>query len=175
VLDTHARTQRLVVLQVDLFPARGAMPHTLSEVFERQKDITYSSRTRMNTDTMAANLNLQQALADLIAKLPPAMRTDPAVAQLRSHLAHQPIDIVHLIYRDKPYELDTKDYEFSRGMVTEHWEAGARDMRSTIAHPEWLQSASADGVTTYDLAEPGPGRVRRPLLQDVAAVQRKRA
>ena len=175
VLDTHARTQRLVVLQVDVFPARGPMPHTLSEVFERQKDITYSSRTRMNTDAMAANLNLQQALADLIEKLPPALRTDPAVAQLRSHLTHQPIDIVHLIYRDKPYELDTKDYEFSRGMVTEHWEAGARDMRSTIAHPEWLQSASADGVTTYDLAEPGPGKVRRPVLQDAAGVQRKRA
>jgi NTE family protein len=171
VLDTHARTQRLVVLQVDLFPAHGTMPHTLSEVFERQKDITYSSRTRMNTDAMAANLNLQQALADLIAKLPPALRTDPVVAQLQSHLKHQPIDIVHLIYRDKAYELETKDYEFSRGMVTEHWEAGARDMRSTIAHPEWLQSASADGVTTYDLAEPGPGRVRRPLLQKVAPAQ----
>jgi NTE family protein len=165
VLDTHPRTQRLVVLQVDLFSARGAMPRTLSETLERQKDITYSSRTRMNTNAMAANLNLQQALADMIGKLPPSLRSDPAVAQLQAHMNHQPIDIVHLIYRDKPYELDTKDYEFSRAMVTEHWETGARDMRSTIAHPEWLQSASANGVTTYDLAEPGPGHVRRPVLQ----------
>jgi NTE family protein len=139
------------------------MPRTLSEVIERQKDITYSSRTRMNTDALAANINQQQALADLVAKLPARLRTDPAVATLKAHMTHQPVDIVHLIYRDKPYELDTKDCEFSRAMVEEHWAAGMRDMRSTIAHPEWLQSATENGVTTYDLTEPGPGKVRHPV------------
>jgi NTE family protein len=165
VLDKWPRTTRLVVLQVDLFSARGPMPRTLSEVAERQKDITYSSRTRMNTDAAAASVNLQQALADLIKKLPAQLRSDPTVAALSAQMTHQPIDIVHLIYRDKPYELDTKDYEFSRAMVTEHWEAGARDMRNTIAHPEWLESATENGVTTYDLTEPGPGRVKRPALE----------
>jgi NTE family protein len=168
VLDKWPRTTRLVVLQVDLFSARGAMPKTLSEVLERQKDITYSSRTRLNTDTIAASVNLQQALADLIKKLPAQLRSDPSVAALGAQMTHQPIDIVHLIYRDKPYELDTKDYEFSRAMVTEHWEAGARDMRNTIAHPEWLERATENGVTTFDLAEPGPGRVKRPALQKIA-------
>ena len=162
VLDTFPRTQRLVVLQVDLFSARGPMPTTLSEVIERQKDITYSSRTRMNTNTAAANINLQQSLADLIEKLPRALQGDPSVAALRAHLTHKPIDIVHLIYRDKAYELDSKDYEFSRSMVKEHWEAGARDMRNTIAHPEWLERATDNGITTFDLCEPGPGKVRRP-------------
>jgi len=164
VIDSFPRTQPLVVLQVDLFSARGPMPSTMSEVLERQKDITYSSRTRMNTDALAKNVNLQQALADLIGKLPPALRKDPAVAAVRSHMAHEPIDIVHLIYRDKAYELDSKDYEFSRSMMNEHWEAGARDMRNTIAHPEWLQRATEGGITTFDLAEPGPGRVRHPAV-----------
>ncbi len=45
VLDSFPRTRRLVVLQVDLFSARGPMPRMLSEVVERQKEITYSSRT----------------------------------------------------------------------------------------------------------------------------------
>ena len=49
VLDGYPRARRLVVLQVDLFSARGGMPATLSEVEARQKDIVYSSRTRMNT------------------------------------------------------------------------------------------------------------------------------
>ncbi|MES3000274.1 MAG: patatin-like phospholipase family protein [Pseudomonadota bacterium] len=163
VLDSFPRTRRLVVLQVDLFSARGPMPRTLSEVMERQKDIAYSSRTRMNTDVAAAGINQQQALADLIAKLPARLRKDPAVTTLKAHMTHQPIDIVHLIYRDKPYELDSKDYEFSRAMVEEHWAAGARDMRNTIAHPEWLQSATENGVTTFDLTEPGPGKVRHPV------------
>lgn len=163
VMDSFPRTRRLVVLQVDLFSARGPMPRTLSEVIERQKDIAYSSRTRMNTDALATNINQQQALADLVAKLPARLRTDPAVTTLKAHMTHQPVDIVHLIYRDKPYELDSKDYEFSRAMVEEHWAAGARDMRNTIAHPEWLQSATENGVTTFDLTEPGPGKVRHPV------------
>ena len=162
VLDSFPRTRRLVVLQVDLFSARGPMPRTLSEVVERQKDITYSSRTRMNTDALGANVNLQQAVADLVSRLPARLRSDPAVAALKQHMTHEPVDIVHLIYRDKPYELDSKDYEFSRAMVEEHWQAGARDMRNTIAHPEWLQSATENGITTFDLTEPGPGKVRHP-------------
>ena len=58
---------------------------------------------------------------------------------------------MHLIYRQKPYELESKDYEFSRASVAEHWEAGLRDMRDTLCHPEWLKSTGLDdGVTQYD-------------------------
>ena len=165
VLDTHPRTEPLVVLQVDLFNARGEMPHTMAGVMERQKDITYSSRTRMNTDALAANMNLQQAIADLITKLPANLRKDPSVLAVQSQLTHEPIDIFHLIYRDKPYELESKDYEFSRAAVEEHWESGVRDMRSTLAHPELLRAdATVNGVTTFDLGEHGSGRVKRPGL-----------
>ncbi|RYF38231.1 MAG: patatin-like phospholipase family protein, partial [Comamonadaceae bacterium] len=164
VLDTHPRTEPLVVLQVDLFSARGPMPSTLSEVLERQKDITYSSRTRMNTDALAANVNLQQAIADLIDKLPASLRNDASVAAVQAHLTHQPIDIFHLIYRDKPYERDSKDYEFSRTTVQEHWEAGERDMRTTLDRPEALRSdVQTNGVTTFDLGEPGMIRVKKPM------------
>ena len=162
VLDSHPRTKPLVVLQVDLFSATGSLPKTLSEVIERQKDITYSSRTRMNTNALSANLNLQQALADLLTKLPKQLREEPSVAALCSQLTCAPIDILHLIYRDRPYELDSKDYEFSRVTVTEHWAAGAHDMRTTLAHPEWLKRASDNGVTTFDLTEPDVARVRHP-------------
>ena len=162
VLDSHPRTQRLVVLQVDLFNARGAMPATLSEVAERQKDIVYSSRTRMNTDVVAGNVNLRQAVADLIGKLPARLRDDPGAVALRSQMTYQPIDIIHLIYRDKAYELDSKDYEFSRATMKEHWEAGMRDVQQALSHPEWLQSQTANGVTTFDLTQPNAVQVRRP-------------
>ena len=83
---------------------------------------------------------------------------------MRAQLTHEPIEIVHLIYRNKPYELDSKDYEFSRATVDEHWEAGMRDIRTTLDHPEWLQSeAEAGGVTTFDLTEPNEVRVRHPM------------
>ena len=173
VLDMHPRSEPLMVLQVDLFSAHGPMPRTLSETLERQKDITYSSRTRMNTDALASNLNLQQAIADLIGKLPAALRHDDSVAAVCAQLNHQPIEIVHLIYRDKPYELDSKDYEFSRASVDEHWDAGLRDICNTLDHPEWLASASpANGVTTLDLTEPNARHVRHPMALPLMSAAR---
>lgn len=166
VLDNHVRTQRLLALQVDLFSARGEIPQTLAKVMERQKNIMYSSRTRMNTDALASHLNFAQSLRDLLGRLPASLRQDPSVRELSRQLDSEPIDIVHLIYRDKPYELESKDYEFSRSAVEEHWEAGARDMRNTLEHPDWLDARTddGDGVTTYDLSEPGQPRIRRPRV-----------
>jgi predicted acylesterase/phospholipase RssA len=45
VIEYYPRRSHLV-FQVDLFPARGALPGNLNEVTERDKDIRYSSRTR---------------------------------------------------------------------------------------------------------------------------------
>lgn len=164
LLDQQPRSEPLAVLQVDLFGACGHMPTTLSEVMERQKDITYSSRTRMNTDVLAANLNLQQAIADLIAKLPAELRKDATVSAIQDQLTHQPIHIFHLIYRDNVYEQDSKDYEFSRTTMLEHWEAGARDMRCTLSHPEALRKdEQANGVTTFDLSGKDGPRIKRPI------------
>ena len=39
-----------LVFQVDLFSARGQLPRDMYDVMARQKDIQYSSRTRLVTD-----------------------------------------------------------------------------------------------------------------------------
>ena len=163
ILDKHPRRHPLTVVQVDLFSARGAMPHTLSEVLTRQKDITYSSRTRMNTDVLAANVNLQQAIAELMNKLPEALRRDASVKAICEQLTHAPIDIFHLIYRDKAYESESKDYEFSRATMQEHWDAGMRDMHLTLSNPAALRrQGEVNGVTTFDLGEHGTVRIKSP-------------
>ena len=52
LLDAR-REASMLVFQVDLFSARGTLPRNLPDVYERQKDILYSSRTRLNTDIRA--------------------------------------------------------------------------------------------------------------------------
>ena len=47
--------------------------------------------------------------------------------------------LVHLIYRSKHYEGHSKDYEFSRLSMEEHWRAGYHDAMRTLRHPEALQ------------------------------------
>jgi NTE family protein len=48
-------------------------------------------------------------------------------------------NIVHLIYRATKYEGHSKDYEFSRLAMEEHWRAGYHDARRTLRHRELLE------------------------------------
>jgi len=64
--------------------------------------------------------------------------------------------VIGLVYRSKRYEGNSKDYEFSRPSMEEHWRAGYQDTTRTLRHPEVLQRpTSADGVLTFDLAYDG--------------------
>ena len=152
VLDERV-TAKILIAQVDLFSARGPMPVDISSIMARHKDIVYSSRTRFNTDQLAQTQRNKKTILNLIAKLPPKVRASADIKALEAanHTTH--IDIVHLIYRQNRFELESKDYEFSRDAVLEHWASGQRDMRHTIEHPDLLtRSTVDDGVTVYDLA-----------------------
>src|ERR1700759_1985674 len=61
VLDTEVDND-LLIFQVDLFSARGPLPLSLLDAAEREKDIRYSSRTRMNTDKNKQIHNARMAL-----------------------------------------------------------------------------------------------------------------
>jgi NTE family protein len=64
--------------------------------------------------------------------------------------------LVHLIYRSKHYEGDSKDYEFSRLTMEEHWRAGYHDAARTLRHPDALERPNnLEGVSTFDLADNG--------------------
>jgi NTE family protein len=154
VLDSRG-DNAMLVFQVDLFSARGAMPTDLSEVLARQKEIQYSSRTRFNTDTVAKIQNQRRATRELLMSLPQRTQTNATIEELKHLLRSPAADIVHLIYRGQAYEEESRDYEFSRASVEEHWQCGLRDMSDTLSHPGWLSvSGLDDGVTTYDLTRP---------------------
>lgn len=156
VLDQPCKRRR-VVFQVDLFAATGALPTTLAEVIEREKDIRFSSRTRLNTTNEIDRQVIAQAAQRLIAKLPPALRDDPDVRALSRVLGESAVDVVHLIYRSKHYESLSKDYEFSRLSMQEHWEAGRADMAHTLHDPRWRNhERSATGVHVFDFTSDSP-------------------
>lgn len=154
VLDVRRKNECLLIFQVDLFNSRGAIPTNFDEVLKRQKDILYSSRTRYTSNMVAEMTNTRRAICDLIAKLPKALKDDPEVRHLEKFARVAPVDLVHLIYRPGPHEQESLDYEFSRVTVLERWEAGRRDLRDTLMHPEWLKHAGQDsGATQYDLTQ----------------------
>src|ERR1700694_5433973 len=70
VLDGGGPREDMCVFQLDLFSAKGPMPQTLFDIAQREKEIRYSSRTRLNTDVFRKLQVMGRAVRRLKAKLP---------------------------------------------------------------------------------------------------------
>ncbi|HXP30212.1 MAG TPA: patatin-like phospholipase family protein [Stellaceae bacterium] len=146
--------QDTLAFQIDLWSARGAFPDNMIEVATRQKEIQYSSRTRENTDRFKNSQRLRCAVAMMMEKMPEAIDESEEAKLLRSFGDHKVYSIVHLIYQAQQYEGDSKDYEFSRLSMEEHWRAGYNATIRTLRHPQALaRPHNYDGVATFDINE----------------------
>jgi NTE family protein len=154
VLDSQPRADTLA-FQVDLWSARGDIPGDLIGLELRQKDIRFSSRTRAATDQFKKQQRLRRALGRLLKLVPnEALKdADPEIRLLVDQADERVYNIVQLIYRAKNYEGTSKDYEFSRATMEEHWKTGYYDAVRTLRHPEVLERPDTlDGVATFDLS-----------------------
>ncbi len=105
-----------LVFQVELFSARGELPRTMSDVLGRQKDIMYSSRTRQVTDSFA-RLRWKTRAYEALVLVPDDKLNDEQRAW-KEKLEHLPkATILQLIYQQKSYEGNARDYEFSADSV----------------------------------------------------------
>lgn len=150
VLDCVPR-QDTLAFAVDLFAARGPVPTDLAEVEERRKDITFSSRTRMNVDTFRIAQDMRRNIASLLDRLPPELQSGADVAFLREAGCPTSVDVVHLIHRAGAQRGAAKDFEFSRASIDARWQHGVRDAQAALAASPWLEPAPATvGVRTFD-------------------------
>jgi NTE family protein len=154
VVEFAGPREDMVIFQVDVFRARGELPETLSEVTEREKDIRFSSRTRFNSDHVKKLQDMSTAAGRLYAKLPPELKDDPDAAILSSWACRAHVTVAHLIRRDTGAHTGTKDYEFSRLSVEEHWETGRANVRKGLKSKEWTaRSRVPNGVQVIDLTK----------------------
>jgi len=154
VTNTRVTGQRLpdaLVFQVDLWSARGEFPRNLTEVATRQKEIQYSSRTRAFTNFIKRLHKVEYSVATLLDQLPNEFKRSEEAKFLASIAQRHAYNLVHLIYRPRGYEGDSKDYEFSRMSMAEHWRSGYYDAMRTLRHPEVLERAgNGDELTIFD-------------------------
>jgi len=155
-----------LVFQIDLWRAQGALPKNIMEVIERQKDIQYSSRTRFSTKVVQRFQDLRTTLNALLKEIPPEHVTPAMRAELAPWLSDRVYNIIHLIYKTKPFEEQYKDYAFAPSMMAEHWRAGRSDMHNTLKHPEFFVPPTRRvGVIAHDVHRHGrgPSRSREPI------------
>ena len=155
VLDNRPLRDTLA-FQVDLWSASGSLPRNLTEADVRQKEIRFASRTRAATDQIRNAQRLRHAFRNAYAKMPPALRKDPEIQLLADEASEAAYNIVQLIYHSKSYEGMAKDYEFSRRTMEEHWQAGLKDARRALVHPEILQRPdNIEGFKSFDFSRHG--------------------
>lgn len=151
VLDQLPRRSRLI-FQVDVFQAYGNIPETLEQVAEREKDIRYASRTRMNTDIHANKHEVRHAINELIEILPPELAATPEARRLYRMGCVTQMDIVQLIYRPMTPQGFQKDFEFSRSTMTQRWDQGLADARLTLEAAPWAAPKQKEtGVRVFDV------------------------
>jgi NTE family protein len=152
VLERGGSRVDMVIFQIDLFSARGPVPQTLFEIAQREKEIRYSSRTRLNTDIFCELQAIRRAIRHLRPTVS-AELSDNADWQLLDRLScDAAVTIVQLIRRRAAYWTQSNDYEFSRFTTEEHWGSGRADVEHTLNHPEWKRrSRPEEGVKVLDL------------------------
>jgi NTE family protein len=92
----------------------------------------------------------------VLEKLPTELLDGEDIEILRAVADRKVYQIVQLIYRAKHYERQSKDYEFSRISMQDHWQAGYNDAIRTLRHPEALQRpTNRSGSGTFDLGIDG--------------------
>jgi NTE family protein len=151
VIQTTPRRDTLA-FQVDLWSARGPVPDNITDVTGRMKDIQYSSRTRFVTDMMQRSQRFRHVLREVLARVAPEHRDDPWCKLARELACSKRYNVIHLIYRNKEYEGQFKDYQFGLSTMREHWASGLLDIRESLAQPDWLAMPDNDaGFVTHDI------------------------
>ena len=135
-LDTPARHARLSDRYLE---QAGELPRDFVHAAIREKDIHYASRTHVLTDQFKAHQKLRIAAAELLKQLPEGRRNSLAAKRVAEQADETVYNIVHLIYHGKAYEGFSKDFEFSRRSMQEHWRAGYTDAVRSLSHPEIMQ------------------------------------
>lgn len=168
-----------LVFQVDLWSAQGNVPGDFLDVSERAKDIQYSSRTRAVTNMLAERQKHARFIKELIEHVPSSvLKADPLFRLAEQAADGSAINVVHLIYRNKPYEGHYKDYEFSADTMREHWQSGFDDIRESFSHREWFDVPSREqGFITHDVHREAEvaAEFDRSVLETVARDTGKKA
>ena len=151
MVDYSPRRSRLI-FQVDLFPAHGSLPDNLDEVNQREKDLRYSSRTRLTTDMLREKHDVRHAINGLHKLLPPDIANTEQAKRLYEYGCVTEMDVVQLIYRPSEPQGALKDFQFGRSNMEERWQQGLSDARATLHASPWLAPMPKElGVRVFDV------------------------
>jgi NTE family protein len=136
VFDDNPRRDSLI-FSVHLWNPDGSEPTTMAEVFNRHKDIQYSSRIATQIARLQQAHRLRHIINELAARLPEAERNSQAARELASYGCQTRMHVVRLLAPRLDRETHTKDIDFSAGGIMQRWEAGYAHAKAALARAPW--------------------------------------
>jgi NTE family protein len=137
VFDDSPRKDSLI-FSVHLWNPSGAEPTTMAEVFNRHKDVQYSSRIASQIARQQQTHRLRHVINQLAARLPEAERYSEAVRELASFGCSTQMHVVRLLAPQLDNETHTKDIDFSPSGIMRRWDAGYAHTKAVLQRSPWV-------------------------------------
>ncbi len=136
VFDDNPR-QNGLIFAVHIWNPAGPEPETMWQVFNRQKDIQYSSRAVAHIARQKQIHRLRHVISELAKRLPQADRDTVEVRELAAYGCLTRMHVVRLLAPAVKGEDHSKDIDFSPEGIRSRWDAGLSDTRRVLARRPW--------------------------------------
>src|SRR3954452_8972988 len=164
VFDDNPRRNSLV-FAVHIWNPRGVEPDTIWQVFNRRKDLQYSSRAVSHIARQRQIHRLRHVIAELTKRVPEAERASEAIRELAAYGCLTRMHVIRLLAPPLEGEDHSKDVDFSPSGIRRRWDAGYSDTQRVLVQAPWtgafdplegfILHEAAGGVMTHETPEVG--------------------
>ncbi len=153
VFDDIPRRDSLI-FSVHMWNPSGPEPTTMAEVFNRHKDVLYSSRIASQIAQQQKAHRLRHVINQLAARIPEAERNSAAVRELAGYGCSTRMHVVRLLAPQLDRENHTKDIDFSPSGIRQRWEAGYAHTKAVLGRSPWVgEFDPLSGVILHEQGE----------------------
>jgi NTE family protein len=156
VFDDIPRRDSLI-FSVNMWNPSGPEPTTMAEVFNRHKDVLYSSRIASQIAQQQKAHRLRHVINQLAARIPEAERNSAAVRELAGYGCSTQMHVVRLLAPQLDRENHTKDIDFSPARIRQRWNAGYAHTKAVLDRSPWVgEFDPLSGVIVHEQVEAMP-------------------
>jgi len=136
VFDDNPRLDS-VVFAVQIWHSRGPEPESIAQVFMRQKDILFGSRSRSHLARQAQLHRMRHVVRELVGMLPEEQKNTPQIKELASWGCSTTMHLLEINAEPIDGETNARDFDFSEGAIRARWQAGYADAHRMISQRPW--------------------------------------
>jgi len=129
----------------------------MAEVFNRHKDVLYSSRIASQIAQQQKAHRLRHVINQLAARIPEASATALRCANWPDMAARHGLHVVRLLAPQLDRENHTKDIDFSPARIRQRWNAGYAHTKAVLDRSPWVgEFDPLSGVIVHEQVEVMP-------------------